>query len=105
MGLYRFKMTKDEMIRLAIREFQGQVSVGDIVAHQSHRLTHTLVEIEQGIGICELPNGEVNRFPVSELFDANKVKARAVELQRAENTALASELENALDRVEHFKEN
>lgn len=105
MGLYQFKMTIDEMIQQAIRELQGQVSVGDVVAHPSHRLTHTLVEIRQGIGICELPNGEINRFSIKELFDANKVKARAIELQLAENMKLASGLENAETRMEHFREN
>ena len=64
-------MTVDELIQKAIKELQGQVSIGDVVAHLSHRLAHTLVGIKAGIGVCELPNGEVNRFPVRELFDAN----------------------------------
>jgi len=98
-------MTIDNLIQQAIKELQGQVSVGDVVAHPSHRLTHTLVKVKQEIGVCELPNGEVNRFPVKELFDANKVKARAIELRLAESMKLAQGLEGAPGRVGRFREN
>jgi len=73
-------MTDDEMIEQAIDEFMGQVPVGDIVGHRSHRLSFTLVDVIDDMGICKLPDSEQYMFPLGELFDVNKVKARAVEL-------------------------
>ena len=100
-------MTTDEMIQQAIKELQGQVAIGDVVAHQSHRLAHHLVEIEDGrVGVCQLPNGGINRFLISELFDANKVKARAIEIRLMESTALIHGRVEDLERMAtHAKEN
>lgn len=73
--------TEKQIINQAISELRGDVSIGDVVAHVSHPLTHRLVDIVGGIGICELLDGSINKFPIYELFDANKVKNRAIELK------------------------
>ena len=99
-------MTTDEMIQQAIKELQGQVAIGDIVAHPSHRRTHYLIETEGGVGICQLPSGEINRFPLEELFDPTAVKARAVENKVLESTALVCDKLDSVERMAiHAKEN
>lgn len=65
----------------AIRALIGKIKIGDVVATHSHPLAHMLIDIIDNIGICELPDGEINKFPVSELFDINAVCNRAVTLK------------------------
>ena len=58
------------------------------------------------MGICQLPGGEINRFPLEELFDANAVKARAVEIKVLESTALVCDKLDNIERMAiHRKEN
>lgn len=72
-----------ELIEKAIDQLIGQVGIGDTVAHRSHELTHKLVDILGDSGVCALPDGTVNIFPVAELFDANKVKDIAVSMTKS----------------------
>lgn len=72
---------EDDLMNQAIEELQGQVNIGDIVAHRSHKLSYTLIDIINGMAICELPDGTRHTWPISELFDVNKVKNRAIQLQ------------------------
>ena len=91
-------MTTDEIIRKAIEELQGQVAIGDVVGHPSHRITHYLIAIEDGMGICQLPGGDINRFPLAELFDANAVRARAVKIRILERMALIYDEPDSIER-------
>lgn len=78
-------MNNKEIMDLAIDELIGKVKIGDIVACRSHKLTHTLVDIVGNIGICSLPDGTVNHFPISELFDVNRMMNRALQLKFEES--------------------
>ena len=61
----------------AIEEHIGNVQIGDVVAHQSHKLTHTLIDIVGKIGTCQLPDDTINHFFITELFNVNSVAATA----------------------------
>lgn len=69
--------TNEDYINEAIDCHLGDVRIGDIVTHRSHRLAHTLVGIVGNTGICKLPDSTINNFPLNELFDPNKVKHTA----------------------------
>lgn len=69
--------TNDDYLNEAINKHIGKVAIGDVVAHRSHRLAHTLIDIVGDIGICNLPDGTINQFPVDELFEPNKVRHTA----------------------------
>lgn len=73
-------MTRKEAINQAFKNCGGDVSIGDIVAHQSHKLTHRLVDIVGGLGVCKLPDGTTHTWPTCELADPNKVKTEAIRL-------------------------
>lgn len=66
--------TQKEQIEKHFEKCKGDVQVGDVVAHQSHKITHTLNDIIKGIGFCSTPDGEKNQWPINELADPNKVK-------------------------------
>ena len=74
------KIDKDFMNQ-AINELSGKASIGAVVAHRSHKLSHTLTDIVNDIAVCKLPDGTINTFPLSGVFDVNKVKNRAIELK------------------------
>ena len=72
--------TGKDFMNQSINELSGKASIGAVVAHRSHKLSHTLIDIVNDTAICSLPDGTTNTFPLSGIFDVNKVKSRAIEL-------------------------
>lgn len=66
-------------INQAIIELSGHAAIGSVVAHRSHEKAHTLIDITNGLALCELPDGTINIFPIAEVFDVNAVKRMAVQ--------------------------
>lgn len=73
--------TDTDYINQAIGELSGRASIGSIIGHHSHKLSHILIDIVGNIATCKLPNGKTRTFPVSEIFDVNQVQNRAIELK------------------------
>jgi hypothetical protein len=70
----------DELIRWAFEQIQaeGPPEIGQIVGSYRDLLAYRLVDIDGEIAICDLPDGTVKRFLLSEIADVNKVKDLAV---------------------------
>ena len=73
-------MNNSKLINKAFNELKGDIKIGDIIAHRSHRLAHKLVDIVGNIAVCSLPDGTINKWSVDEIANVNKVKNRAIEL-------------------------
>lgn len=73
-------MKTSQIIDRAFEQCLGDVQVGNVVTHKSHRLAFNLYDIIDGIGYCSIPGGERKQWPISELANTNKVKNLAVEL-------------------------
>ena len=50
----------NQYTRLAINELYGRVDIGDIVGHESHKLSHLLICIANGMAVYRLPDGTIN---------------------------------------------
>ena len=60
------------------------LKIGEQVGHPSHRFSMLLLDIDDGIAVCECRHEGEKRFPAAECFDPNKALAVARATQHAE---------------------
>lgn len=74
-------MNTQSIINQAIAIFKGKpVEEGKVIAHESDPISYEFNRYEGETAVCYALDGSERRFPAAEIFDVNKVRMAAIEI-------------------------